>query len=124
MMYTLLLKLEEPTTSFMLIVVLAPYIQYSHYGSGATGHGATGHGEPSLSLSHFCVLPLPHSLKLLSPSPAELAPEVYCWGTMSLTSNKFRCPNSRTPTIWGSKCPLGSIFRGTNEELSKHYQLA
>ena len=26
-------------------------------------------------------------------------------------------PNNRTPTIWGSKCPLGSIFRGTNEEI-------
>ena len=26
-------------------------------------------------------------------------------------------PNNRTPTIWGSKCPLGSIFRWTNEEI-------
>ena len=26
-------------------------------------------------------------------------------------------PKNRTPTIWGSKCPLGTIFRGANEEI-------
>ena len=49
MMYTLLLKLEEPTTSFMLIVVLAPYIQYSHYGSDSSAVSLPHATEPRLA---------------------------------------------------------------------------
>ena len=56
-------------------------------------------------------------------SPNYAAPEVVSGklyaGTVRGYSSRDYCggsdldgPNNRMPTIWGSKCPLGSIFRG------------